>query len=705
MDRLQYTDKTKGNRVLTLLSRIIISLMIASGFTGALGDISGSFGPGKLFEGSYGESIIHFWNSIADLMGNKYFILLGTRAGEGVSSATFLTVTFLLILALTFTIILLGNLWFFLLYALPFFTVPFILGEGPSLLHLFLFVTGLILAAVNKRFQEEISLWNVLSILLIFLMVISVSHMEFVENKLSPPPSAVKFTASAAEKIDHYRFGESPLGDGELVSGQRKIPEGTAMEITMDKPQSMYIRGFTGDTRTDSGWGILPCSVYYNSMNTLSRIRNTGLDPHSQLSRVNTLVNGETEEKNTVKIVNKEASRRYIYMPYEFKGGVIEKSKDWAGSFVTGTGFKGTPEYEYEVSEPVTEKWTELYGEFFTAEKNKEINKYFLAESELNADLYEKYTTMEPGDVVVLNHKIGEPGNQEKGHIGYREAIKKVLDYFEDEVIYLKAFNNGKEEDTSVSAFSAGKAFDVQYASGAALMFRYYGIPARYVEGYVLTPEDVKHMEKGKPYDLPLSNAHAWTEIYIDGFGWVPVETVPEYKKLMKQPDYTKGLENETHLNPFEQDLETSSNNGEQDKETEKNDAEEKTLNLLLTVIIILVSLLLLLLLYLFLRWFLNKRRWEKVFKGEDRKLAVCALLQYMRMKDLAIKEEVLILGEKAAYSRYIPTEEEQKYMYEQKKLAEKEKKKLKKERRKERRRSFFRRGRICIRRKKAKQQ
>ena len=34
--------------------------------------------------------------------------------------------------------------------------------------------------------------------------------------------------------------------------------------------------------------------------------------------------------------------------------------------------------------------------------------------------------------------------------------------------------------------------YDVQYAAAAVMMFRYYGIPSRYVEGYLLTPETVK---------------------------------------------------------------------------------------------------------------------------------------------------------------------------------------------------------------------
>ena len=32
----------------------------------------------------------------------------------------------------------------------------------------------------------------------------------------------------------------------------------------------------------------------------------------------------------------------------------------------------------------------------------------------------------------------------------------------------------------------------VHFATAAALMFRYYGIPARYVEGYLITPQDIE---------------------------------------------------------------------------------------------------------------------------------------------------------------------------------------------------------------------
>ena len=69
------------------------------------------------------------------------------------------------------------------------------------------------------------------------------------------------------------------------------------------------------------------------------------------------------------------------------------------------------------------------------------------------------------------------------------------------------------------------------------MMFRYYGIPARYVEGYLITPEDAEHMNPGEPYVLDDTHAHAWVEYYQDGVGWLPFETTPSYLNVMGKAD------------------------------------------------------------------------------------------------------------------------------------------------------------------------
>lgn len=56
------------------------------------------------------------------------------------------------------------------------------------------------------------------------------------------------------------------------------------------------------------------------------------------------------------------------------------------------------------------------------------------------------------------------------------------------------------------------------FATAATLMYRAFGIPARYTVGFVDT------VQNGVTTDLTGKDAHAWVEIYVDGLGWVPME-------------------------------------------------------------------------------------------------------------------------------------------------------------------------------------
>jgi hypothetical protein len=63
----------------------------------------------------------------------------------------------------------------------------------------------------------------------------------------------------------------------------------------------------------------------------------------------------------------------------------------------------------------------------------------------------------------------------------------------------------------------------MHFASAGVLMFRYMGIPARYVSGFSA------ELAQGKTVAVPDSAAHAWVEIYLDGYGWYPVDVTPGY--------------------------------------------------------------------------------------------------------------------------------------------------------------------------------
>jgi transglutaminase-like putative cysteine protease len=76
---------------------------------------------------------------------------------------------------------------------------------------------------------------------------------------------------------------------------------------------------------------------------------------------------------------------------------------------------------------------------------------------------------------------------------------------------------------SAISAFLDGKAgYCQQYAAAMAWMVREAGIPARVAFGF--TRGGAKD---GDAYVLTNRNAHAWTEVYLDGFGWIPFDATP----------------------------------------------------------------------------------------------------------------------------------------------------------------------------------
>lgn len=76
--------------------------------------------------------------------------------------------------------------------------------------------------------------------------------------------------------------------------------------------------------------------------------------------------------------------------------------------------------------------------------------------------------------------------------------------------------------------FRQHQGFCIHFATAGTLLFRMYGIPARYVSGYVIHPQDLQATDSGSyTSQITDASAHAWTEIYVGKGGWIPVEVTP----------------------------------------------------------------------------------------------------------------------------------------------------------------------------------
>jgi hypothetical protein len=70
---------------------------------------------------------------------------------------------------------------------------------------------------------------------------------------------------------------------------------------------------------------------------------------------------------------------------------------------------------------------------------------------------------------------------------------------------------------------SGRKGFCSYYATAFVLLANSEGIPARYVQGYIVP------VKRRTTVKVTSDMAHAWPEAYIDGFGWMSFEPTPGY--------------------------------------------------------------------------------------------------------------------------------------------------------------------------------
>ena len=152
---------------------------------------------------------------------------------------------------------------------------------------------------------------------------------------------------------------------------------------------------------------------------------------------------------------------------------------------------------------------------------------------------YDHYTDI-PDDVRgFLEEKLGGYQKDEgQVHFDYQRAKQNILFYLTTYITYeenVLPITGGDFALTFLDGTQSG--YDVHYATAAALMFRYYGIPARYVEGYLVTKDDAAQMKSGQTLNVGGNRAHAWVEYYQDGLGWLPFEATPTYFSAMEKVD------------------------------------------------------------------------------------------------------------------------------------------------------------------------
>lgn len=130
------------------------------------------------------------------------------------------------------------------------------------------------------------------------------------------------------------------------------------------------------------------------------------------------------------------------------------------------------------------------------------------------------------------------------------------------------------------------KGYCTYFATSAAIILRSAGIPTRYCAGYVVDTRLLESTdeEKYQTFEVSDNSAHAWVEVYIDGYGWAVVDPTPGYgeEDIVKEPSTNSGVnesekQTETDITETERETVDSSIDGNiQESTTDKKNISMK---------------------------------------------------------------------------------------------------------------------------------
>lgn len=221
-----------------------------------------------------------------------------------------------------------------------------------------------------------------------------------------------------------------------------------------------------------------------------------------------------------------------IYGYYEYLVGYcgerFSARSDIGKEFVRKLYKYGNDEYVKQTAK-LTTFAKSAYGEIVQDEAiDRAINEIFEnTDIEIYFDRNSVRYGAEPfeNNAVVYNGYLYELNDYGKAHA--LQVAKIVSDYLSDGRKYsINPKTTGKSV-TEELLFGSKQGYCVQFATVGTLIMRKLGFYARYAEGYLA--QDFKSSKGNYAYESKVvdSDAHAWTEVWIDGFGWMICEMTP----------------------------------------------------------------------------------------------------------------------------------------------------------------------------------
>lgn len=431
-------------------------------------------------------------------------------------------------------------------------------------------------------------------------------------------PQAKTFAANLSEQMHEavhkykYETNYTTLPEGDFRNYIENTTEAKVLSVTMDDPQPLYLRGFTGCTFEENVWKPLETENLAKNEDLLYWLNLNEFYPDTQFAAATV---GMKTERKRITVQNTGACSKYYYVPFGLLSGDYLQPENLNEAGVYGYGERT---YTYSAISSDSQMITEVL-EHLQTDSSEEVLDYRKAESAYRGFVYSHY--------LEVSQEVKELLEEDWKQISSRYGVTEKLSAEQAQECTLLFLSGCFTEDGVSEKYelpleaAAGSSY--QYATVAAMTLRYYGIPARYAEGYIITEDMAADAQNGATIKIDGSHASAWVEVYQDGIGWIPMNLTPGLGEMTEEepePDQSNGAGSSDKSDVKEgEELEETP-----EEENQSEDPENGFMTSLLkmiqwTILLIILLLLLLILILVLRRKYLLKQK-EKKFCSENRK-------------------------------------------------------------------------------------
>ena len=324
---------------------------------------------------------------------------------------------------------------------------------------------------------------------------------------------------------------QQSVADGHVSSGNNYRTGDTQLEVTvLEQPtETLYLKGFSGGEYTGGDWEPADDQAVFEAMaQTLqwdsweSWISGMYYSLYFSMNEMTSWneTDPDRTERNTAERYGETGGARIVYMNHiregydriftPYYGRWINLRESAETGYAFGYYEEGEMNIDWENMPPGFEKTGGWYHEIQDA--------YML-------EIPDFYTRV-PEDILPGLTELCREHPQNS----LDEATAFILNVLQSHASYTLTPGRAPVNQDIVEyfLFENHEGYCVHFASAATLMYRLYGIPARYASGYAVEPSAFTQQEDGSwTAEVTDESAHAWTEIFLEDYGWTPVEVTP----------------------------------------------------------------------------------------------------------------------------------------------------------------------------------